>query len=203
MLLNLKDCSEPSLVVHIFWNYVRLIFFRESYKLFSLQNEIVQILLATENHRLSEIVIGCRILQRTKIYRSRFSEEFKRESVELFQGSGVSAEQVSAELGISTSLLYRWVCDSRDDPLEADRPSYKELEKELRRTRRELDFLKKALSYFTSPVRMVSIPRPVASALSRGINVPDVACTAEQVLRLATTRSAVAKDVYRSPFIGC
>lgn len=82
--------------------------------------------------------------------RRSFSEEFKREAVELFQGSGVSAEQVSAELGISTSLLYRWVRDSRDDPPVADQPSYKELEKELRRTRREVEFLKKASSYFAS-----------------------------------------------------
>ena len=82
--------------------------------------------------------------------RRSFSDEFKREAVAMFQGSGVSAEQVSAELGISTSLLYRWVRDTRDDPPEADRPSYKELEKELARTRRELDFLKKASSYFAS-----------------------------------------------------
>ena len=82
--------------------------------------------------------------------RRSFSDEFKREAVALFQGSGVSAEQVSAELGISTSLLYRWARDASDDPPEADRPSYKELEKELQRTRRELDFLKKASSYFAS-----------------------------------------------------
>ena len=82
--------------------------------------------------------------------RRSFSEEFKREAVVLFQGFGVSAKQVSAELGLSTSLLYRWVRDARDDPPEADQPSYKELKKELRRTRRELDFLKKASSYCAS-----------------------------------------------------
>ena len=42
-----------------------------------------------------------------KRIRSGSSEEFKREAVELFQGSGISAKQVSAELGISTSLLHR------------------------------------------------------------------------------------------------
>ena len=72
--------------------------------------------------------------------RRSFSEEFKREAVLMFQGSGVSAEQVSAELDISTSLLYRWVRDARDDPPEVDRSSYKEQEKELARTRREFDF---------------------------------------------------------------
>ena len=71
--------------------------------------------------------------------RRSFSDELKREAVVLFHDSGVSAEQVSAELGISTSLLYRWVRDSRDDPPEADRPRYKELEKEFQCTRRECD----------------------------------------------------------------
>lgn len=82
--------------------------------------------------------------------RRSFSNEFKRDAVALFQGYGVSAEQVCVELGISTASLYRWVRDARDDPQEADRPSYQELEKELQRTRRELDFLKKASSYFAS-----------------------------------------------------
>lgn len=77
---------------------------------------------------------------KNKRVRRRFSDEFKREVVALLQGSGASAERVSTELGISTSLLYRWVRDARDDPPEADRPSYQELEKELQRTRRELDF---------------------------------------------------------------
>ena len=82
--------------------------------------------------------------------RRRFSDEFKREAVALFESSGISAEQVSAELGVSTTLLYRWVRDSRADQPQAYRPSYEELEKELRRTRRELEFLKKASSYFAS-----------------------------------------------------
>ena len=80
--------------------------------------------------------------------RRRFSEEFKREAVALYRSSGVSAAQVSEELGVSESLLYRWAREYSDEKMPADRPSYEELEKELRRTRRELDFLKKASSYF-------------------------------------------------------
>ena len=72
--------------------------------------------------------------------RRRFSDEFKREAVVLFESSDISAEQVSAELGISTSLLYRWARDSHDDQPLADRPSYEEQEKEFGLTRRELDF---------------------------------------------------------------
>ncbi|MYC25125.1 MAG: transposase [Gammaproteobacteria bacterium] len=66
--------------------------------------------------------------------RRGFNEEFKREVAPLFQGSGVSGEQVSAELGMSTSLLYRWGRDVRDDQPSLDRPSYKELEKKPQRT---------------------------------------------------------------------
>ena len=40
--------------------------------------------------------------------RRSFSDEFKREAMALYRSSDVSAEQVGAELGVSTSLLYRW-----------------------------------------------------------------------------------------------
>ena len=44
--------------------------------------------------------------QRERTRRS-FSEERTREAEALFQGSGVSAEQVSTELSLSTSIMYR------------------------------------------------------------------------------------------------
>ncbi|MCY3540361.1 MAG: transposase [Gammaproteobacteria bacterium] len=98
--------------------------------------------------------------------RKSFSDEFKREAVELSQGVGVSAKQVSADPGKSTCLLYRWVSDARDDPPEADQPKYKELQKELRRTHRELDFFKKGRATSRINGRTVSIARPMASVLS-------------------------------------
>lgn len=82
--------------------------------------------------------------------RRRFSDEFKREAVELFQGSGISADQVSAELGISTSLLYRWSRELSTEQVETARPAYEDLASENRRLRREVEFLKKASSYFAS-----------------------------------------------------
>ena len=85
-----------------------------------------------------------------KRVRRRFSDEFKREVVALYRSSGVSAAQVGEELGVSESLVYRWAREHSVEKMSADRPSYEELEKELRRTRRELDFLKKASSYFAS-----------------------------------------------------
>ena len=82
--------------------------------------------------------------------RRRFSEEFKREAVALYQSSGVSATQLCVDLGVSQSLLYRWAREFRDPQPRADQPSYEELEKEVRRLRRELDFLTKASRYFAS-----------------------------------------------------
>ena len=81
--------------------------------------------------------------------RRSFSEKFKREAVELFQGSDVFAEQVSAELGVSASLIYRWSRAFSESNAPVGRPAYQDLEKENRRWRLELDY-KKASSYFAS-----------------------------------------------------
>ena len=72
--------------------------------------------------------------------RRSFRDEFKREAVALYRSSDVSAEQVGAELGVSTSLLYRWSREFSDSEATEGRSSYQELEKENRRLRRELDF---------------------------------------------------------------
>jgi len=79
-----------------------------------------------------------------------YSEEFKREAVALFQTAGITAAQVSAELGVSQSVLYRWQRELAVVQEQVERPSYEDLEKELRRLRVENDFLKKASSYFAS-----------------------------------------------------
>lgn len=82
--------------------------------------------------------------------RRTFSDEFKREAVTLYRSADVSAEQVGAELGISASLIYRWSREFSEANAPEGRPAYKDLEKENRRLRLELDFLKKASSYFAS-----------------------------------------------------
>ena len=57
---------------------------------------------------------------------------------------------MGAELGVSASLLSRWCRELPESEATEGQPSYKEFEKENRRLRRELDFLKKASSYFAS-----------------------------------------------------
>ena len=82
--------------------------------------------------------------------RRRFSDEFKREAVELLRNSGASTSQVSADLGISPSLLSRWSRELGSPQVADERPSYEDLERENKRLQRENQFLKKASSYFAS-----------------------------------------------------
>lgn len=86
----------------------------------------------------------------TRRKRRRFSEEFKREAVALLKSSHGSTSEVSAELGIGPSLLSRWAREFEETDGSERRPTYEELESEFRRLRKEVDFLKKASSYFAS-----------------------------------------------------
>ena len=73
--------------------------------------------------------------------RARYTEEYKREALELWRNSGRSAAKVAAELGIRAPLLYRWVRPKRESNLskaELSRGrSVEELEAEIRRLRAE------------------------------------------------------------------
>ena len=40
--------------------------------------------------------------------KARYTEEYKKEALELWRASGRSAAKVAAELGIRAPLLYRW-----------------------------------------------------------------------------------------------
>lgn len=89
--------------------------------------------------------------RKNKAERRTYTEDFKREAVQMFL-DGHSAQSIVERLGISgTNLLYRWkdkymgesgpvgeVLDSR----------VQELESELRRVERERDVLKKAIAIF-------------------------------------------------------
>ena len=84
--------------------------------------------------------------------RRTFTKEFKEQAVQMLL-DGHSASSVSENLGINnTNLLYRWKAEA----LQASGPAaesldqrVRELEEQLRRTERERDILKKALSIFS------------------------------------------------------
>jgi transposase len=72
---------------------------------------------------------------------ARYTEEYKRQALELWRASGRSAAKVATELGIRPPLLYRW---ARLERLPAAAPagerrgrSVEALEAEIRRLREE------------------------------------------------------------------
>ena len=79
--------------------------------------------------------------------RARYTEEYKREALELWRNSGRSAAKVAAELGIRAPLLYRWARPKRESNLskaELSRGrSVEELEAEIRRLRAAFYFYRR------------------------------------------------------------
>jgi len=84
-----------------------------------------------------------------------YSEEFKREAVELLRTSGRSVSQLAKELGVSEGSLRNWGAQRDVDEGKAEGLSSSERE-ELRRLRKEnrvlaeeREILKKAASFST------------------------------------------------------
>jgi len=73
--------------------------------------------------------------------RARYSEEYKKEALELWRNSGRSAAKVAAELSIRAPLLYRWARPKPQANHSAHESksgrSVEELEAEIRRLRVE------------------------------------------------------------------
>ena len=73
--------------------------------------------------------------------KARYTEEYKKEALELWRASGRSAARVAAELGIRPPLLYRWAQLERGSKSSQSecKPgrSIAELEGEIRRLRAE------------------------------------------------------------------
>jgi transposase len=73
--------------------------------------------------------------------RARYTEEYKKEALELWRASGRSAAKVAAQLGIRAPLLYRWAHLEREPNASRNEPksgrSMAKLEAEIRRLRAE------------------------------------------------------------------
>lgn len=81
---------------------------------------------------------------------TRYDDEFKREAVRLVQDSGKTAVQIADDLGIDVKNLYNWIRMSKDTgPLTDHGKEIARLKKELARTERERDILKKAVAIFS------------------------------------------------------
>lgn len=86
--------------------------------------------------------------------RRRFSDEFKRDAVELVRASGASIAEVARELGINDTTLGNWVRqaeidDGHRDGLTTDeRARLRDLERENARLRMERELLKRAVAFW-------------------------------------------------------
>ena len=89
--------------------------------------------------------------------RRHYTEEFKREAVELWVKSGKSACDMENELGITNNLLYRWKrVLAKKDRAKADGSAdqaaeLQRLRRELELVKQERDILKKAVGIFSQP----------------------------------------------------
>lgn len=93
---------------------------------------------------------------------TKYSAEFKLETVKRVKTSGLPIARVAAELGINENTLHGWIKrhkQKQDNPfpgsgkLSDDDAKLKKLEKENRELREELDILKKAAAYFAKNLK--------------------------------------------------
>lgn len=84
-----------------------------------------------------------------------YTNEFKKQAVELVRTSGRSVAQVAQELGINKAALYKWQQKPERPTTEGRRGQAISLEEENRQLRRENqrlkmehEFLKKAAAFF-------------------------------------------------------
>lgn len=95
-----------------------------------------------------------------KRYRT-YTDEFKREALELLKSSGKSAGQVERELGITSGMLLKWrdryqvVVKENEAPrlepsdLEAAKREIHRLQRELKEIAEEREILKKVVNIFS------------------------------------------------------
>ncbi len=89
--------------------------------------------------------------------KKRYSEDFKRDTVQLMENSDKPVAQISREMGINESQLYKWRRRyGRKQEVRSNGGSREELEIEVKHLRREVlrleqerDVLKKAISIFS------------------------------------------------------
>ena len=87
--------------------------------------------------------------------RRQYSDEFKRDAVELVTVQGYSVAEAARNLGVSENLLHTWkkklTAIREDQPLtEDERMEMARLIEENKRLRMERDILKKATAFFAN-----------------------------------------------------
>ena len=90
----------------------------------------------------------------------KFSAEYKREALAMLDASGVTVNQIAAELGMGANVLARWRREWRQHPQQAFVGNGRSRDEELGHLRRELarvtkerDVLREAATCFASASR--------------------------------------------------
>ena len=92
-------------------------------------------------------------MNKQKRTKRSFSDEFKRDAVELVTKQGYSVPEAAKNLGIGAGLLRRWKKKIEDEKsgvlmTEDEKAELKRLRKENQRLKMEREILKKAAAFF-------------------------------------------------------
>ena len=88
--------------------------------------------------------------------RRKYSEEFKREAVQLTREPGASVSQIARDIGVGSNLLFRWrkQLQGESNPFPGSGVARDQellaLKRELAKVKRERDFLRDAAAFFAS-----------------------------------------------------
>ncbi len=94
--------------------------------------------------------------------RRTYTDEFKREAIQLLESSGKTARQLERELGIGKTSLSRWKRELEEKGKQAfpgqgrvppEQEQVQKLERQVDILRQERDILKKAVAIFARPSR--------------------------------------------------
>lgn len=88
--------------------------------------------------------------------RRKYTEEFKREAVQLMETSGKAIAEIAHDLGINDNNLYRWRGVYGSQPQANTNGNLSEMEAELKRLRRENEVLRQEREILKKAMRIVS-----------------------------------------------
>lgn len=95
--------------------------------------------------------------------RRKYSEEFKREAVQLMETSGKPVAEIARELGMNDNNLYRWRRAYGSDvsvATNSSAASMSELEAEVKRLKRENEVLRQERDVLKKAMHIVSRSQP-------------------------------------------